>query len=114
MYLNKVLVMLRSSTQKMVSLSTTKAELNAAVMGMQDELFMKNILISLGLKVKLPILASIDNGRVEDIGHNWSVDGKTHHVEMKQSFLWELEEAGILKFQWISTASNEVDMFKKN
>ena len=40
-------------------LSTTEAELNVAVMGVQDALFMKNILKSLGLKVKLPMLASI-------------------------------------------------------
>ena len=52
-YLNGVPVTFRSSTQKMVSLSTTEAELNAAVMGVQHALFMKNILKSLGLKVKL-------------------------------------------------------------
>ena len=61
-YLNGVPVMFRSSTQKTVSLSTTKGKLNAAVMGVQDTLFMKNILKSLRLKVKLPKLASIGNG----------------------------------------------------
>ena len=52
----------------MVSLSNKEAELNKAVMGMQNTFFMKNILKSLGLKVKLPILASIDNGEAVDIG----------------------------------------------
>ena len=75
---------------------------------------MKNILKSLGLKVKLPILASIDNGRAIDIGNNWSVGHRTCHVEVKQNFLWELKEAGIVGFQWVSTASNEEDMFTKN
>ena len=46
----------------MVSLSAIEAELNAAVMGVQDASFMRNILKSLGLKVKLPMSASIDNG----------------------------------------------------
>ena len=68
-----------------MSLLTTKVELNAAVM--QDAVFMKNILKSLGLKVKLPILASIDNGRAVDIGNNWSVGGRTCHFEVKQNFL---------------------------
>ena len=113
-YLNGVLDMFISSTQKTVHLSTTKVEMNAAVMGVQDVLFMKNILKSLGLKVKLPIQASIDNGRAIDIGNNWSVDARTHHVEVKQNFLWEWKEASIVKFQWISTASNEADMFTKN
>ena len=53
-YLNGVPVTFRSSTQKMVSLST--------VMSVQDALFMKNVLKSLGLKVKLPMVASIHNG----------------------------------------------------
>ena len=43
-YLNGAPVMFRSSTQKMVSLSTTEAELNAVVMGVKDALFVKNIL----------------------------------------------------------------------
>ena len=64
----------------MVSLSTTEAELNAAVMSVQDALFVRNILKSLGLKVKLPILASIDNDGTVDIGNNWSVGGRTRHI----------------------------------
>ena len=43
----------------MVSLSTTKVELNAAVMGVHGALFMKNILKSPKLKVKLPILIMV-------------------------------------------------------
>ena len=44
MYLIGVPVTIRSSMQKMVSLLTTKAELNAVVMGVQGVLLMKNIL----------------------------------------------------------------------
>ena len=62
-------------------------ELYAAVMGVQDALFMKNILKSLRLKVKLHILACIDNGRAVHIGNNWSVGSRTCHVELKQNFL---------------------------
>ena len=69
-YLNGAIVTFRSSTQKMVILSTTKAELNAEVMGVQDAFFVKNILKSFGLKVKLPMLACIDNGGALDNGNN--------------------------------------------
>ena len=114
LFLNGMLVMFRSSTQKMVSLSTTKVELNAAVIGVQDALFVKNMLKSLELKFKSPILTSIDNGRAVDIGNNWSVGGRTCHAKVKQNFLWELKEVGIVEFQWISTVSDEADMFTKN
>ena len=75
-----------AAIQKMVSLWITKAELNAAGMGVQDALFGKNKLKSLGLKVKLPTLASIDSNRAVDIGNNWSVGRRTHNVEVKQNF----------------------------
>ena len=82
-------------------------------MGVQDALFMNNILKSLGLKVKLPTLASIDNGRAVDIGYNWSVGRRTHHVEVKQNFLQKLKEAGILEFHWVYTTNNKMEMFTK-
>ena len=97
----------------MVSLLTTEAELNAAVMGVQDWLFAKNILKSFGLKVKLLMQASIDNGRAVDTVNNWSVGERTCHMEVKQNFLQELKEAGIVEFQWVSTTNNEADMFTK-
>ena len=49
--LNGALVTFRSSTQKMVSLLSTEAVMNVAVLGVHDAFFVKNILKSLGLKV---------------------------------------------------------------
>ena len=74
-------------------------ELNVAVMGVQDALFIKNILKLLGLKNKLSILASIDNGGAVDIGNNWSVGGRMHQMEVKQNFLQELKDAGFVELQ---------------
>ena len=62
-----------------------------AYKGVQDALFMKNILKSLGLKVKLPILARIDNDRAMDIGHNWSVCGSGY--VNKKSYWARAQEA---------------------
>ena len=47
LYLNGAPVMFRSSTQEMVNLSTTKVELNAAVMYVLDSFCVKNIWKSL-------------------------------------------------------------------
>ena len=53
-------------------------------------------------------------GGAVNIGNNWSMGSMTHQVEMKQNFLQELKEAGIVEFQWVSTASNEADMLTRN
>ena len=45
-------VTFRSSAHKTVNLLATEAELNVVIMDVQDELFVRNILKSLGLKVK--------------------------------------------------------------
>ena len=87
----------------------TETEWNAAMMGVQNALFMRNILKSLGPKVKLPMLASIDNGGAGDIG----VGRRTCHMELKENFLWKLNEAGVIEFQWVYMANNESDMFQK-
>jgi hypothetical protein len=55
-YLEGAPAMFKSSTKRRVSLSTTEAETYAGVKCVQDILYMKNILESLGLRVKLPMV----------------------------------------------------------
>ena len=55
-------------------------------MGVRYALFMRNILKSLGLKVKLTMSASIDNDGVVDICNNWSIGGRICYVEVKHTF----------------------------
>ena len=55
------------------------------------------ILNSLGLKVKLPMILEMDNKGAVDLANNWSVGGRTRHVDTRQYFLRQLKEEGILK-----------------
>ena len=55
-------------------------------------------------KVKLPLLASIDNDRAVDIGNNHGSNTE-FSVGIKR---------GIVEFDWVSTVNNEADMFTKN
>jgi hypothetical protein len=76
-----------SATPKTVSLSSCKAELNAAVLCIQDMLYAKNLLESIGLKVKLPMVLEINNKGVVDLINSFSVRGRTHHIDVKQCLL---------------------------
>ena len=60
------------------------------------------------------MLANIDNGGSVDIGNNRSISGRTHLMEVKQKFLWESQEEGIIEYHWVSMATNELDVFTKN
>jgi hypothetical protein len=97
-----------------VALSVTEAELFAAVMCVQDMLFIMRLLLSMGLKIQLPMLLEIDNKGAKDLIDNWSVGGRLHHVEVKQVFLRELKEQGLLKVKWLNSENNTSDIFTKN
>jgi hypothetical protein len=107
-------ISMKSKTQQTSSLSVTESELISAVSCVQDLLFEKCVLESLGLKVKVPMVLKVDNKGVVDLVNNWSVGGRTRHITTKANFLRELKEEGVLKVIWISTNYNSSDMFTKN
>jgi len=72
------------------------------------------VLNSMGLKVRLPMILEIDNKGAKDLVNNWSIGGRTRHVEVKQYFLRELKEAGIIEMKWTSGDDMTSDIFTKN
>eukprot|EP00957_Ditylum_brightwellii_P009335 706359-Ditylum_brightwellii.AAC.1 len=63
-------------------------------------LFAMRILNAMGLQVELPMTLYIDNKGAADFSNNWSIGGRTRHVEVKQYFLRELKETGIVEIKW--------------
>jgi hypothetical protein len=68
-------VMFKSSTQKLVVLSVCKAEQSSGVLCTQD-MYCKNMLESMGLKVKLPMLLEMDNKGAVDLANNGVLEVK--------------------------------------
>jgi hypothetical protein len=97
-----------------VTLSVTEGELVAATQCVQDMLFTMRVVELMGLKVKKPMILEIDNKGAVDLTHNWSVGGRTRHVEVRQYFLRDLKEDGIIWSKWIPGDSNSSDLFTKN
>jgi hypothetical protein len=73
-------ITLRSNMMPMVALSVTEAELFAAVMTVQDMLFIMRIVESMRLRVKKPMVLEIDNKGAKDLVNNWSVGGRLRQV----------------------------------
>jgi hypothetical protein len=90
-FLNGSPIHTRGNTQKSVTLSVTEAELVAATQCAQDMLFAMRVVKSMGLKVKKPMILEIENKGAVDLTHNWSVGGRTRHVEERQYFLKDLK-----------------------
>jgi hypothetical protein len=68
----------------------------------------------MGLKVKLPMILEMDNKGAVDLANNWSIGGRTRHVDVRQCFLRELKESKLMDIRWIKGSENDADAFTKN
>jgi hypothetical protein len=69
-----------------------EAEGAAGVTEAQDMLYVYNVLKSLGLKVRLPMILEMDNKGAVHLANSWSVGGHTRHVDVRMFFLQELKD----------------------
>ena len=95
-------------------LSVTEAEIAAGVMVAQDMLYIYRLLESLELEVELPMVLEMDNSGAVDIANSWSVGGRTRHVDVRNNFLHELKDQGLLVIRHIAGELNDADIFTKN
>ena len=72
------------------------------------------LLLSLGLRVELPMLLEMDNKGAVDLANNWSVGGLTRHVDVRNFFLRELKDKGLPVVKHVSGEDNDADIFMKN
>jgi hypothetical protein len=100
----------KSKMMTVVALLVTEAELSAAISCVQNILFVKNILKSLGFTVELPMIVEVNNKGGKDFIDSWMVGGQMQHIQTKFHLLWELEEQGIITIKWISTDNNTADI----
>ena len=112
--LEGAVIICKSGMQKTTTLSVTESETVAGVTCAQDMMYAKNIVESVGLKVKLPMRLEIDNRGAVDMAQNCSSGGRTKHMEIRMLWLSELQEKGILDVKWIRGDDNEADIQTKN
>jgi hypothetical protein len=113
-FLLGAVVLAKSKQQRCVTLSTTEAEMTAMKECIRDMMLIRDVLLSIELKVKLPMIISCDNKGAVDLVNNWSTSGRTRHVATKTMFLRELKEEGTLKVEWVSNTEMVSDAFIKN
>ena len=113
-YLEDAPITLKSLMQRIIALSVTEAETIAGVACVQEMIYAMKILLSMGLLVELPMILEMDNKGAVDMANNWSVGGRTKHMDVRYLWLRELKEQGIIRVIWTSGESNDADLFTKN
>ncbi len=56
----------------------------------------------------------MDNKGAIDLTHSWSVDGRTHHVDVRYFFLHDVKEENVIQVVWIPSDDNCSDVFTTN
>ena len=69
---------------------------------------------AIGLSVDLPMLLEMDNKGAVDLANNWSMGGRTRHVDVRNHFLREVKDEGLIMVKHVSGDENEADIFTKN
>jgi hypothetical protein len=60
------------------------------------------------------MVLEMDNKGAVDLANNYSVGGRTRHIDVKFFFLRELKEQGLLVIKHVPGEQNDADIFTKN
>ena len=100
----------RSTLQSIVALSTTEAELIAAVEVVKEAVYLKHLMEDLGIP-QMETNVYCDSQSAIHLAKNQAYSSRTKHIKVRSSFLsTEKEEVSLVK---ISTKHNPADMLTK-
>ena len=99
---------------KVVAQSSTEAEYIALSETAKEVKFVYQVLVSLGIKVKLPIVVRVDNLGAIFMSDNISVSQRTKHVDVRFRFVQQFTMERFIKVIFVRTDENDTDLFTKN
>ena len=97
----------------MVARSTTEAEFRAMAHGICEILWLRILLMELGLYRSKPLMLYCDNKAALDIAHNPIQHDRTKHVEIDRHFIKEKIDQGTLCMPYVNSANQVADILTK-
>jgi hypothetical protein len=73
----------------------------ALISCVQEMVHVKQLIESMSLNVKLPMIIKVDNKGAKDLVNNWSIVGRKQNVGVRLNYLRELKEKGFIQVNWI-------------
>jgi Reverse transcriptase (RNA-dependent DNA polymerase) len=107
------LVSWRSKKQNMMARSTAEAEYRAMAHGVSEWLWLRRLLLELGLFEDKPIMMYCDNKTAINIANNPVQHDKTKHVEIDRHFIKDKLDEGIVCMPFVRTKEKIADVFTK-
>jgi hypothetical protein len=107
------LVTWRSKKQSVVARSTAEAEFRAMAHGICEILWLKILLLELGLFQTKPMILYCDNKAALDIAHNPVQHSRTKHIEIDRHFIKEKLEKREICMPFVRSSSQLADILTK-
>ncbi len=114
LYLMGVPISWRSKGMRSVTLSSSEAEYVALSEAVKEIKFVYQLLVMMGIPVKLPIIVHVDNVGAIFMSENVSVSQRTKHVDVRYRFVQEFVVDGFIKVVFVKSEDNDADLFTKN
>jgi hypothetical protein len=114
LYVLGVAVVWKSKAQRSVTLSSSEAEYVALSEAAKEIKFVVLILLSMGIRVKLPVIVRVDNVGAIFMTENTATTGRTKHVDIRYRFVNEYVEDKFIEIIFVRTEDNDADVFTKN
>jgi len=113
-FLMGVPISCKSRAQRSVTLSSSEAEFVVLSEAAKEIKFVVQVLMSIGIPVKLPVIVRVDNVGAIFMAENVSTSQRTKHIDVRYHFVREFVEEGFIKIIFVRTAENTADIFTKN
>ena len=112
-FLGGNLVTWRSKKQNLISKSTTEAEFCAMSKGIDEVMWIRNLLEELQIPYIMPVAIRCDNKSAISIAHDPVYHDRMKHVNIDRFYIQDHLEQGILKIEHVPSEEQCADIFTK-
>ena len=112
-FLDDNLVAFGSRLQTSTARSSTEAEYMAMSMAVKELLWVRNIMTSIGFKIKLPIQVKEDNQPAIELAENAMASKRTRGMDIKHHWIRHYVENGTIKIIYTHTSQQQADGMTK-
>ncbi|GJU48891.1 retrotransposon protein, putative, ty1-copia subclass [Tanacetum coccineum] len=102
----------KATLQHVVALSTTEAEYMALTEAVKESIWLKGLLIELGINLR-SVVVNCDNQGAIHLSRNTMFHERTKHINVRYHFIREIVESKEIEVAKIGTEDNAVDAFTK-